>query len=59
MLDIILKYAKQPSTWRGFIAIATGAGLYISPDQVTAIVTAAVALAGVIEVFTDEDKKVK
>lgn len=41
----------EASTWRGLVLIATGLGLQIDPDQQEAIVSAGLALAGLIAVF--------
>ena len=50
----ILDYLRQPSTWRGIISLITVFGVVLSPEQTTAIITAGVALIGVIEVFRNE-----
>ena len=54
-METIMKYLKQPSTWRGLIAILAGFGVTMSPEQVEAIVVAAVAALGVVEAFRNED----
>ena len=54
LLSKLLGYLKQPSTWRGLIAILTAAGVALQPEQVEAIVIAGVALVGVVEVFRNE-----
>lgn len=56
-METILSYLQQASTWRGIIAVLTAFGAVISPDQSGAIVTAGIALVGVIEVFRNEKKK--
>jgi len=55
-MSTIINYLRQPSTWRGLIGVATALGLSLNPEQAAAIVAAAVALVGVVEVFRDEDK---
>lgn len=50
----LLEYLRQPSTWRGLIGIAAAFGVALSPEQSAAIVTVAVALVGVVEVFRNE-----
>ena len=45
-LKTLLKYLKQPSTWRGIIAVLTAFGVALTPEQSTAIVTTGVALIG-------------
>lgn len=56
-MDTLIKYFKQPSTWRGLIAVVTAFGVSINPDQITAIVGLGVAAVGVVEVFRNEDNK--
>jgi hypothetical protein len=53
-MTTLLNYLKQPSTWRGVIGIAAAFGLALEPAQTAAIVAAAVALVGVVEVFRNE-----
>jgi hypothetical protein len=52
----ILDYLKQPSTWRGLIALATAIGVALTPEQVEAVVTAGVSAVALIEVFRNEKK---
>ena len=54
MLDFIKARLKEPSTWRGLIALATALGLKLSPEQATAIITLGVALMGAVGVFTPD-----
>lgn len=42
----------ESSTWRGIIFILTAVGLQLDPSQQTAIVSAGMALAGLVGVFT-------
>lgn len=51
MIKTILNYLSYASTWNALVAFAAAAGLHISPDQAGAIVTAAVAAIGAIELF--------
>lgn len=56
----LLRRLREPSTWRGLVWLATVAGLSLRPEQAEAIVTAGMALAGLLGVFTtDEPKTVK
>jgi hypothetical protein len=57
-MEWIIARAKEPSTWRGIIALLALAGVSVNPDQVNAIVGAAVALVSAIEVFRKEPVKV-
>lgn len=55
----LLRRLREPSTWRGMVWLATVAGLSLRPDQAEAIVTAGMALAGLLGVFlADEPKSV-
>lgn len=52
MGKFILDRLKERSTWIGIITIITAAGVTISPDQIEAITTAGIAIAGAVAVFT-------
>jgi hypothetical protein len=54
--NFILDRLDEPSTWRGFIALLTAAGVALSPEQADAIVATGLALIGLFGVFT-KDKK--
>jgi hypothetical protein len=56
MFDTILNYLSQQSTWKGLIGLATAAGVLTSPDLAAAIVSAGMALIGVINVVRNEKK---
>lgn len=53
-LDALKRYLvarlQEPSTWRGLILIATAAGAKLSPQQVEAILTGGILLAGLVAV---------
>lgn len=51
MLDKIGLAFGEASTWRGLIFILTAVGLQLDPEQQTAIITAGMALAGLVGVF--------
>jgi hypothetical protein len=55
-MKTILRYLKQPSTWRGIIWLLTLFGISLSPEQWQAISFAGIAVVGAIEVFIDEEK---
>lgn len=60
IVKTILEYFLHDSTWKGLIAIATAAGVYLSPELQGAIVTAGLGLIGLVNVFiTDHDKEKK
>ncbi len=46
---------REPSTWRGLVWLATVAGLSLRPDQMEAIVTVGMALAGLLGVFLRDE----
>lgn len=52
MIQYILERAKEPSTWRGVVLLATAAGVNIAPELMNAIVTFGVGLAGLLGVAT-------
>lgn len=52
----LLDRAKEPSTWRGAVMVATAMGVSISPEKQDAIVTIGLAIAGIIGVLS-KDKK--
>lgn len=56
MLQFILERGKEASTWRGLVAIATAAGISLSPELGEAIVALGLAVIGILGVFT-KDKK--
>jgi uncharacterized membrane protein len=58
MKSYLLERLKEPSTWRGLTALLTAVGVALSPDQVNAIVSAGLALMGVLGVFTKDKDNV-
>lgn len=62
MTDIVKKVLELflwPSTWKGLVAIATAAGVTISPELTDKIVAAGLAVIGAIQVFVDDHDKEK
>lgn len=53
----LLNRLREPSTWRGLVWLATVAGLSLRPDQAEAIITAGMALAGLLGVFLADEPK--
>lgn len=51
----LLQRLRETSTWRGLVWLATVAGLSLRPDQAEAIVTAGMALAGLLGVFLADE----
>lgn len=58
-MKTILEYLMHASTWKGLIAIAAAFGLAFTEAQSEAVVAAAMALIGAIQVFIDDSKKDK
>ena len=56
VLDYLLNRAKEPSTYKGALALAAALGLKLDPEQATAIVAVVLAAIGVWEVFRRERK---
>ena len=56
MLEFVIGRLKERSTWFGLIGIVTAAGVSLSPEQTEAIVAAGVAVAGIVAVFTKDNK---
>ena len=56
MFPYILERAKEASTWRGLVLLATAGGMNLAPDLANAIVTSGIGLAGLLGVIT-KDKK--
>lgn len=48
MRAYLLARLQEPSTWRGFVLIATACGAVLSPDQQEAIISGGLLLAGLI-----------
>lgn len=48
----ILARAREPSTWRGLVLLATAVGVQIAPDVQEAIVAAGLAVAGLVGALT-------
>ena len=44
----LLDRLDEASTWRGLVALATAAGLTLSPDQSEKIIAAGLALIGLL-----------
>lgn len=52
MIQYFLDRSKEASTWRGAVFLLTSAGVGIAPELGQAIITAGVAVAGLIGVVT-------
>jgi hypothetical protein len=56
-MNIVINYLSQQSTWKGIIAILTFCGATLNQEQATSIISAGIALIGVINVFRNEKKE--
>lgn len=54
MIKFITDRLKERSTWLGLTALVSVFGITLAPEQVEAIVSAGVALAAAIAIFTKE-----
>ncbi len=58
LLKFIAARIRERSTWLGLVSLAAALGLALSPEQKEAIVSAGMALAGLIAALTkDTDKE--
>jgi multidrug transporter EmrE-like cation transporter len=51
MIPYLFARLAEASTWRGMAVLLTAAGVYLSPEQVEAIISIGLALVGIIGVF--------
>jgi hypothetical protein len=51
-MEYIIERLKEPSTWRGMVAMATALGVALSPEQQAAIVAGGLAIIGLVGAFT-------
>ena len=56
MRDYILERAKEPSSWRGLIYLLTAIGIPVAPALADSIITAGLALAGLIGVLSPDKR---
>ena len=54
MFGWVLARLSEPSTWRGIIAIATGAGLVLSPEMQQGILAVGLSAIGLINIIRKE-----
>ena len=52
MIKYFIDRAKEASTWRGVVLLATAAGVNIAPEVSNAIVAFGIGLAGLLGVVT-------
>ncbi|MGM0423276.1 MAG: hypothetical protein ACQEQL_09305, partial [Pseudomonadota bacterium] len=56
-IGYLLSRLRERSSWLGIISVLTAVGVSLSPEQTQAVVSAGVALAGAIAVFTSDQEK--
>ena len=54
ILDVLLNYLTQESTYVGITAILTAVGITLKPELAQAIVTCALGVFGLIKVIVNE-----
>lgn len=54
MKQYLIERAKEPSTWRGLVLVLTAMGVPLAPEMQSAIVSAGLAIAGLIGVITPD-----
>jgi len=53
----VLEYLKYASTWKGLVAVAAAFGITFTDAQADAVVAAALAVIGAIQIFIDDRVK--
>ena len=53
-MKYLLERLKEPSTWRGLLALLTAVGVKLHPEMQEAILATGLALIGMINVFRKE-----
>jgi hypothetical protein len=56
VMTFILDRLREPSTWRGLALLAAACGVTITPERMDAIVSAGLAISGLIGVFVPDQK---
>ena len=52
MFTYLLDRAKEPSSWRGLVLLATAAGVNVAPELANAIIGTGISVSGLIGVLT-------
>jgi hypothetical protein len=55
-MNYLLERLKEPSTWRGLLALATALGVKLHPELQEAILSTGLALIGLINMVRVERK---
>jgi hypothetical protein len=57
VIDYIVARSKEPSTWRGLVAVLTALGVALKPEDVEVIIAAGMGVGGFIGLlFADKPK---
>jgi len=59
VVEYLIARAKEASTWRGIVLIATACGAVLSPEQQDAIVTVGLLVVGLIGAAISDTKSVE
>ena len=55
MLDSLISYLKQPSTYKGIAKVVAAAGFTVAPEMWAAIVAGLVVVDGLVDTFRNDD----
>lgn len=55
-MNYIIERLKEDSTWRGLVMLATALGVKLDPAQASAIISAGLAIVGLINVLRKQPK---
>jgi len=55
-MTFILERLSENSTWRGLVMLLTAVGVQFDPSQANAIISAGLAIVGLINVFRKQSK---
>ena len=53
----VLARLREPSTWRGIVALLTAAGVALTSDQAEAVIAIGLAVVGLIGALTPDIKE--
>lgn len=53
-MEFLYERLREPSTWRGLIAMLTSLGVVLDPDQIELIIPVGVGIIGVIGTFVPD-----
>lgn len=56
-MEYLADRLKEPSTWRGLVALITAFGITLSPEQSDAVIAAGLGIIGAIGAFFGDKGK--